>query len=205
LLSTCTIFVPLKLEHILYNMKKIILFVLPLIAVTILGSSCNDQKTAQELIQEEKKAIQRFVSKNNIDVLDSYPKDGVFAENQYYRNPDGLFIQVVDSGNGKRAVPYKHEICVRFDGVQWFKSDTTMVSSFYTNGNRPYEFTYGISGSYSNDQSTLACPGWEIPLAFVGEYAVVNLIVPSNLGSAYDQNSYRPVFFKNLKYTRFRE
>ena len=186
-------------------MKKIISLVLSLIAVTILVSSCNDQKTAQELIQEEKKAIQRFVAKNNIKTLDSYPENGVFAENEYYRNPDGLYINVVDSGNGKRAVPYKHEICVRFDGVQWFKSDTLSFSSFDTNGNNPYEFTYGISQSYANDQNTLACPGWEIPLAFVGEYAVVNLIVPSNLGSAYDQSTYRPVFFRNLKYTRFRE
>ena len=187
-------------------MKKIISVVFSLIVVTILVSSCNDQKTAQELIQEEKKAIQRFVAKNNIITLSSYPEDGVFAENEYYRNPDGLYINVVDSGNGKRAVPYKHEICVRFDGVQWFKSDTVSFSSFSTNGgNYPYEFTYGISGSYSSNYSTLACPGWEIPLAFVGEYAVVNLIVPSNLGSVSDQSSYRPVFFKNLKYTRFRE
>ena len=186
-------------------MKKIISFVFSLIAITILVSSCNDQKTAQELIQEEKKAIQRFVSKNNIITLSSYPEDGVFAENEYYRNPDGLFIHVVDSGNGKRATPYKHEICVRFDGVQWFKSDTLSYSSFDANRNEPYVFTYGISGSYANDYNTLACPGWEIPLAFVGEYAVVNLIVPSNLGSVSDQSYYRPVFFKGLKYTRFRE
>ncbi len=182
-------------------MKKITLFLFSLITITILVSSCNDQKTAQELIQEEKKAIQRFVTKNGIKTLSSYPENGVFAANEYYRNPDGLYINVVDSGNGKRAVPYKDEICVRFDGVQWFKSDTVSYSSYDTNKNYPYVFTYG--NSYSYDQY-YACAGWAIPLSYVGENAIINLIVPSNLGSTYDQKSYRPVFYKRLQYTRFK-
>ncbi|MDR1369390.1 MAG: DUF4827 domain-containing protein [Dysgonamonadaceae bacterium] len=180
-------------------MKKIILFVFSLISITIFVSSCNDQKTAQELIQEEKKAIQRFVTKNGIKTLASYPENGVFAEDEYYRNPDGLYINVVDSGNGRRAVLGKSEICVRFGGVQWFKSDTISYSSYVTNENYPYTFTYGNTYSYDGYYS---CAGWALPLAYIGENAVVNLIIPSNLGSTYDQSSYRPVFYKKLKYTR---
>ncbi len=197
--KTFTNFVPLKLEQFI-KMKKIVLFVFSFIAVTILVASCNDQKTAQELIQEEKKAIQRFVSKNGIKTLSSYPEDGVFAENEYYRNSDGLYINVVDSGNGKRATSYKDEICVRFEGLQWFKSDTVSYSSYNIIGNNPFTFRYGIN-AYDGQYS---CPGWAIPLAYVGENAVVNLIIPSNLGSTSDQSSYRPVFYKNLKYTHFR-
>lgn len=180
-------------------MKKGILFILSLITIIVLIASCNDQKTAQELIQEEKKAIEKFVARNGIRTLSSYPQDGIFAENEYYRNPDGLYIHVVDSGNGRRAVS-ADEIQVRFDGVQYFKSDTTSYSSDYYSS-YPISFLYGNPYSYYG--SYFACTGWVIPLSYVGEGAVVNLIIPSNLGATSDQSAYRPVFYKGLRYTSF--
>ena len=179
-------------------MKKGISFILSLITIIVLISSCNDQKTAQELIQEEKKAIERFIARNGIRTLSSYPKDGVFAENEYYRNPDGLYIHVVDSGNGRRAVN-ADEIQVRFSEIQYFKSDTTSTSSDYISA-YPFAFLYGNPYSYD---SYYSCIGWAIPLSYVGEGAVVNLIIPSNLGATNDQNAYRPVFYKGLRYTSF--
>ncbi|MDR3060934.1 MAG: DUF4827 domain-containing protein [Dysgonamonadaceae bacterium] len=182
-------------------MKKGILFILSLIAVIIFISSCNDQKTAQELIQEEKKAIERFIARNGIRTLSSYPKDGVFAENEYYRNPDGLYIHVVDSGNGRRVV-VSDEIQVRFDEMQYFKSDTSSVSSDLISID-PFAFLYGNPYSYDNYGGYYTCIGWVIPLSYVGEGAIVNLIIPSNLGASGDQNAYRPVFYKGLRYTSF--
>ncbi len=180
-------------------MKKITLFLLSIVAITTFLSSCNDAKTTQELIQEEKKSIQRFVAKNNIKTLSNYPADGKFAENEYYRDPDGLYVHVVDSGNGKR-VKFGDEICVRFDGVQWFKSDTVSYDSYTANGNQPFTFTYGNSLSYD---ASFACSGWAIPLSYVTEGAIIDLIIPSNLGSNYDNKYVRPVFYKRLQYTRF--
>jgi len=37
----------------------------------------------------------------------------------------------------------------------------------------------------------------------VGEGAVVNLIIPSELGNSNDNSSVSPVFYRNLQYTKF--
>ena len=178
-----------------YNMKKTILFVVSLFCLILATSSCNDRKTAQEMLKEEKKAIQRFISRNGIKLLSEYPENGVFGENEYFRTSGGLYIHVVDSGNGTRAKLY-NEVLVRFSGLSYFKNDTSIIKPVQV---RPYEFIYGNSNSYDD----LGCDGWAIPLQYVGLNAVVNLIIPSSLGNYSDRLNYRPIYYERLKYTAF--
>ena len=184
-------------------MKSRIFGIISVIAVVFcMFFSCNDGKNLQELLQEERKAIDRFISMNEFVILKEYPKDGVFEENEYFKTNDGLFLHVVDSGNGKRA-KLRDDVCVRFDYYQYVKDyaqgDTTKnYLPFYD----PFYFVYGISGTYSSYYS-LVCQAWVIPLEYVGEEAVLNLIVPSSIGSYSDNSSIIPVFYKNLRYTRF--
>ncbi len=181
-------------------MKKTILFVLSFIALVVVASSCDKNETLQEKIEEEKKAIQRFIDKNDFIILSAYPQDGVFKEKEYYKTSSGLYINVIDSGNGKRATPLKDEIQVRFEGMLYFKSETKEVDSDQLSPFGPMSFIYGNTYSYG----TYGCKGWEEPLGYVGEEAVVSLIVPSNVGNYADKNTnIVPVFYKQLKYTRF--
>jgi len=64
-------------------MKKTSIFVITSIVLLIglLSFSCNKQKSLQERLQEEKRAIERYIIRNNIKPLEDYPKDGVFKEN----------------------------------------------------------------------------------------------------------------------------
>ncbi|GHT27130.1 hypothetical protein FACS189432_02960 [Bacteroidia bacterium] len=165
--------------------------------------SCNDQKTLQEMLREEKKAIERFIDRNDFVVLDSYPKDSIFGEKEYYKTNDGLYIHVVDRGSSVRAKALDN-VTIRFEYQHSVKDaargDTTTIikpSLLY-----PFSFVYGISQTYSVTSSPV-CVGWVIPLAYIGEGAVVDIIIPSSIGSYSDSNSILPVFYKNLRYTSF--
>jgi hypothetical protein len=160
----------------------------------------------QEYIREEKKAIERYILSQKIEVLDEYPDDSIFSENQYYKTSDGLYMHVVDRGNLERKVKAYEEVLLRFDFLYYIKSfvsgstDSLVPSYYYL----PVEFRYGIPGSYSNDLSGLACNGFAIPLSYVGEGGVVDLIIPSELGNSTDNASFAPVFYRRVKYTKFR-
>ena len=184
---------------------KQILF-LSLIALAIIGTSCNDYESVQEKLRKEKKVINAYIDRNDIKVIKEYPADGVFGENEYFRTPDGLYINVVDSGNGRRVTPYVDEVQVRFETVIDLKTHISDETDGIYDGSYfdfPKEFIYGNSYSYSEDTDYLACDGWAIPLGFVGERAVVNLIIPSSLAGSYYNSNYRPLVFKNLTYTTF--
>ena len=186
-------------------MKKTTIFILLAIVLSSINIACDNQKTAMELIREEKKAIERYLERQNITVLKNYPQNGVFGEKEYFRTGDGLYMHVVDSGNGNRVKPMIDQVQVRFESFYYIKSyvsgQTTPVTLDYSWF--PMEFIYGQSGSYAADPSGLPCDGWAIPLRYVGEGAIVDLIIPSGLGNSSDNSAFSAVFYKNLRYTNF--
>jgi hypothetical protein len=197
-------------------MKKCALGIVSVVIVSCISFSCSQSKSLQELLQEESKAMDQFITSSDLVILKDYPKDGVFKENEYFKSPEGLFFHVVDSGNGRR-VQLRDEVCVRFDYCQLVKDvasgDTTKIYFPYTptylytglltslNG-QPYSFIYGLPQTYSGNYSPV-CQAWIIPLLYVGEDAIVDMIIPSSIGSYTDNSSVLPVFYKNLHYTRF--
>jgi len=187
-------------------MKKWIPGIPAIVVVSCILFSCSQSKSLQELLQEEKKAIDRFIAMNDLVILKDYPKDGVFKEKEFFRTGDGLFFQVVDSGNGTR-VRLLNEVSVRFDYNQNIKTAVQGDSSVWVpNPYMPYTFVYGITQTYTSASSTTYypnCQAWVLPLSYVGEGAVLNLIIPSALGSYMDNLNVTPVFYRNLRYTRF--
>ncbi|MDR2805788.1 MAG: DUF4827 domain-containing protein [Dysgonamonadaceae bacterium] len=187
-------------------MKKTVVFILSSICLGLAAVSCDNSKSMQEYIREEKKSIERYLLSQKIDVLTEYPKDSIFKENQYYKTSDGLYMHVADRGNPTHRAEAYDEVLVRFDYFYYIKSyvsgvtDSIVLNYLYL----PITFKYGIPGSYSNDPAGLACNGFAVPLSYVGEGAVVDLIIPSELGNTSDNSSFAPVFYKNLKYTKFR-
>jgi len=197
-------------------MKKGALGIVWVMIISCIFSSCNSSKSLQELLQEEQKAIDRFINDSSFIVLKNYPADGVFKEKEYYRTTEGLFFHVTDSGNGNRA-QLVNDISVRFDYTQLVKNvasgDSSKMYYPYTStylstgainiaSGQPYSFTYGIAATYSGTYSPV-CQAWVLPLSYVGEGAVIDMIIPSALGSYNDNMNVTPVFYKNLRYTKF--
>ena len=194
-------------------MKKWISGIVFLVIISCISFSCNKQKSLQELLQEERKAIDRFINMNDLVILKDYPKDGVFKEKEYFRTNEGLFFHVVDSGNGTRIQPLndvtvRYEYCLLVKDI--VKGDTIKYyfpyhpSYPYLSPLQPISFVFGISQTYTSSV-TPVCQGWVIPLMYVTEGAVLDMIIPSSIGSYYDNQYYNifPVFYKNLRYTRF--
>ena len=184
-------------------MRTKILGILFLAIVSCVFSACkNNNKSLQELLQEERKAIDRYIVMNDLVILKNYPKDGVFGEKEYFKTDEGLFIQVVDSGNGKR-VKLLDDVCVRYAYNQLVKEvakgDTT---KYLFNSYEPFSFIYGIQKTYSPTYSPV-CEAWVIPLKYISEDAILNLIIPSSIGCYSDNSQVVPVFYRNLRYTKF--
>lgn len=182
-------------------MKKVIYLLLSLIVLTAV-SSCNKQKTVQEILREQQKAIDLLIDRNDFVILKEYPKNGIFKEKEFYLTSDGLYIHVSDTGNGRKVTPMKDVVTVRFNYcfiVQDYidGTDTLLYRPSYLE--MPFEFRYGITGSYTR----MACNGWAYPLEYVTEGAIVDLIIPSKLGSSSDESAYYARFFKDLQYTSF--
>ena len=184
-------------------MKKAALGVVWIILLSCFFPSCNNSKSLQELLQEEQKAIDRFINENGFVILKNYPSDSVFKDKEYYRTTEGLFFHVVSPGNGNK-VQLLNDVSVRYDFCKYVKDaaagDTTSYPFF--NYGLPYSFVYGVTQTYSGTYSPV-CQAWVIPLSYVGENAVVDMIIPSSLGSYTDNTNVTPVFYQGLRYTRF--
>jgi hypothetical protein len=186
-------------KYQLNEMKKTLTILTALAAIFLLPISCNNSKTMQERIQEEKKAIETYIARNRLNILTKYPADGVFGEKDFFKNSDGIYFHVVDSGNGQRAVALRDEIILRYESVHYIGvSDTAVYESV---DNYPYSFIYGLSASYSS--SSTVCSGWAAPLEYVGLHAVVDMILPSNYGNSTDRTNFNPTFYKGVRYTNF--
>jgi len=186
-------------------MKKWTLGFVIIATVSCVSFSCQQSKSLQELLQEETKAIERYITMNNLTILKKYPDNGVFNDNEFFRTDEGLFIQVVDSGNGTR-VQSGNDVSLRFEHLQYIKNyvkgDT---SQYFHDPYHPFSFMYFSRSSYIPAKENIndISQAWVIPLSYVNEKAVINLIVPSSIGSSSDNNEIRPVFYRNLHYTRF--
>lgn len=179
-------------------------------------SSCNDTKTYEELKADEKKVIKRILAEKNINVLSEYPKDGVFGENEFVQLSSGIYLNVVDSGNGNRAVYDETTVLVRASG-EWFETDTSYTFSTFVNSAYPFEFKYGYAYNVVSEKASdyyyymFFGMGFESILAYVGEGAIVKLIVPgyseiggyaagSSMQNA-DGSVYIPIYYDKVKYT----
>lgn len=194
-------------------MKNRIVGIALLSAFMMIGfMACNNGKTAQEYLREEKKAIEKYIDRKGLKTDDIKNLSKYWADDRYkdvyFRTDDGLYINFLDTGNGRRVVANKDIVCVRFSYMYDVKSyvsgtDTLGYAPNYIYW--PFTFQYGNQGSYTEQGKpvVLACDGWAIPLKYVGERAKVNLIIPSALGNSTDNTNYIPRFFSELQYTSF--
>jgi hypothetical protein len=188
--------------------------------------SCNKVVTYEEKKAAERKIIRRILAEKDIEVLDEYPKDGVFKENQFFQLNSGIYLNVVDSGNGNRAVydgTNSTDVLVRVSGKCYYPNTTDDYEfNTFANNFAPIEFKYGYAynvvqehSQYSSIYSNFFGMGIESILAFVGDSAVVKLLVPGHAeirsgNSSYSAGStlqstpssyFIPIFYDRVRYT----
>lgn len=174
--------------------------ILMILCSIVFVSSCNKNKSYTDMLKDEKKAIERFIDEQGFEILKDYPKDGVFGEKQFVKLSSGLYLNVVDSGNGNRA-EYGRNILLRASG-RVLLHDTVTFNGFdplniiiYW----PMEFRYGIYSS-NDTEGYFFSTGLMNGLEYVGDSSVVKMIVPFKLGSSYQQTDGKPIYYDRIRY-----
>lgn len=184
-------------------MKKGFSILMMITAAILVMSACSkSQRTYTEMLNDERKAINKLIDSLDLKILDAYPGNGVFADNEFYKLPSGLYLNVVDSGNGNRAVYNSTTILCRFtfDYITGLTGTYETVDGF-DNTFYPLIFTYGGSTAYGDQNFiTLYGQGLVEPLSFVGDSSIVKLIVPFKVGGEQQQYNGDPIYYKKVRY-----
>ena len=197
----------LHLRPIQKKKMKTKIFIAMLLGMSICLSSCDkDRISYPKMKKEQRKAIDQFISSQGIEVLHKYPANGVFGEKQFYLTDEGVYIHVVDSGNGHRAQFRKTEVLMRFSGRTFFKQDTTRFE-FFANRWEPFEFTYGRADMVQHQHSKARdayyyffSTGLETALKYVGDRSTVRMIVPFDVGSEDQLNRGNPLYYDKVTF-----
>lgn len=188
-------------------MKKGFNILMMMMGALLLVSACGkSNRTLVEMQKDERKAIRKLMDSLNIQVIKDYPADGKFAENEFLELKSGLYMNVIDSGNGTRAVLGSTKVFCRFemDYIDVVNNRVAYVNGF-DNMFQPMEFTYityNIPRDLIEDRNLegLFSQGIVEPLEYVGDNSYVKLIVPFKVGSLSQQRNGDPIYYKRLRY-----
>ncbi|MCD7710037.1 MAG: DUF4827 domain-containing protein [Porphyromonadaceae bacterium] len=177
-------------------------------------SACNNSKTYIELRKEEDNAIDKFLSSDD-HWVSNLPADGEefeTAENSdnppYYKLEDGVYMQIQSIG----YLDSTNTFFVSGDKVYFRYTRMSLTSwadgTISTSGNMSdasgssdtYYFSYNpsVTGSTYSVYYEYGL-GIEYPLKYVGNGALLYLIVPSKMGFSSEVSSVVPYLYK-IKY-----
>lgn len=178
--------------------------ILLILCAALVAISCSKTKSYTDMLKDEKKAIERLIDANDFEILDDFPKDSIFKENQFVKLENGVYLNIIDKGSSERAVQYKTKMLYRCKLRYILDTDTLVFENYgpHSNGTYPIPFTYGdYSKSNPYDASyQRVSEGLQTPLQYVGDRAKVKLIVPFKRGTYYDQSKGQPVYYEILEY-----
>ena len=183
-------------------MKKIYYIVILLTAFLIFASSCKDQMTYSDRLKAEEQAIDRFILKNELSILEKYPSDGIFDENEFYKDPEtGVYYNIISYGDTTKALFIGEKIYVRFSGLKYFLTDDSTTYSNMNPSIYPYAQEIEFIGPVTSATKSLyEYPGWVVPLTKVGHNGAVKLIVPFSMGSSNERSQFQPTYYDRVQY-----
>ncbi len=193
-------------------MRKSFYFLL-VFFVAMAGVSCNKTQSYTDMLNAQKKAINKLIDENDFEILSNFPEDSIFKENQFVKLDNGVYLNIISKGNSDRAVLYSTDIQTRFVAHMFMGTDTGTVDLMgpHSNGTSPVEFKYGYytAGLTDNYNNQFIGEGLASGLPYVGDSAYVKLIVPfklmTDIGSSYYygtsfKSSGIPVYFVKVRY-----
>ena len=174
-------------------MKKI--FIAAFISIVAIGilSSCNKSRTYAQRLGDEKKLIERFIDKNDLKVLNEYPKDSVFKSNEFFFDASsGIYYNVIEKGSSRR-IKNGEEFYIRFKGLRYLSNHDSIPAIGNIDSKLPEVLVYG-------NASTYLTAAWVTPIKNIGDRAKVKMIVPFNMGLPTDQQGYRTAYYEEIDY-----
>ncbi|MDR1258923.1 MAG: DUF4827 domain-containing protein [Tannerellaceae bacterium] len=185
-------------------MKKSFNTVLVLFTLLLIVS-CRSDRTYSNMLEAQENAIDRLIDENGFEILKSYPADGVFKDNQFIILDNGVYLNVIDSGNGNRAVNGSTYVFSRFYVkclIEWQYMDTTTIDCF-KNGTEPIIYRYGSSSPAQDNNSAIFFSTLMFSaLEYVGDDSEVKLIIPFHIkgNNQTFQSAGVPLFFSKIRF-----
>lgn len=176
---------------------KILSGILTMLLCAIMVVSCNEQKSYAELLDEENKAVDKFLKTQT--VINTIPADSVFEvgiDAPYYRlDEDGyVYMQVIYDGG---------DVKVKYNDVVFFRYSRINILTWADGGDQePAGNDDDLSAAYSfNFQNTTLSSttqygtGIQLPLNYLKVPCKVNLLIKSKAGSTNDLTSVTPYLY----------
>lgn len=204
-------------------MKKLSILLTMVFGLGLFFQSCNNGKTYAEMKEEERDAIKRFIELNDIKVIDEDQfaaqdsTTNVSANEYVLFEETGVYMQVIERGNGEPLGEGRHEILVRYveeriksDG----ESDTislNTLSSLYahpdefilTKEDKSYSATFTTLGAMYNAHTSAYVPsGWLLALNYlkvgreISGRSKIKLILPHSQGTSTATAEVFPCFYE---------
>lgn len=198
-------------------MKKISILLVSVFLLGLIFPACNNGKTYAELKEEERDAINRFIDKEGIKVisLDQFKAQDSTTnvkENEFVLFSDnGVYMQIIERGNGEELKDGRHEILARYMETQILESGEQDTLSYNTEYTYPEDMMVTKSGK--NYQGTFtsgtmtyygaAVPsGWLLPMNYlrigreISGRSKIRLIVPHGEGTITASSRVYPCYYE---------
>jgi len=172
-------------------------------AIMMIASCGKSARTYTQMLNDEKKAIGRLIDREGIEVLKSFPENGVFGENQFFQLSNGVYINIIDSGNGNRAIPGSTIVLARLEVEYWdVLNDTSYTYNGFSSNFYPLRFTYGSNLLAPVPQifGDLYSDGIVTGLSYVGDSSLIKAIIPFKIGSQVQKTNGDPLYISRLRY-----
>lgn len=215
-------------------MKKLVFLFLSLLTAGSLFQACDNSKTYAEMLEDEKNAVEKFISDNGINVisLDEFKQNDSITnvdKNEYvFFSNDGIYMQIVKGARGATnevdTFANNNEICARYAETNIATGELAAfnipmddymdASQLYAN---PAVFRYVKTETYAAGtfiqmdyvwatyyQSTVVPQGWLLALPYVRDNSHVRLIIPSKMGHQSAQQYVTPYFYDITEFRKTR-
>lgn len=154
--------------------KKLIIGLFAVASAVSMLVSCESATSYSRQLEAEEKLIEDWIARNNIVILDQFPEDSLFAENEMYHFEDGIYYQLLERGEGE---PLRQGDVIVLRYMSSTLDVNPVVEDYWTTEDRPYpnEIVYG--------SNTGSCTGWTKAFELMKRSgAHARIIVPSKLG-----------------------
>lgn len=200
-------------------MKRLSILLASVFLLGLVFQSCNNGKTYAEMKEDEKEAIQRFIDKQDISVISSnqfMEQDSVtnVDKNEYVLfSESGVYMQILDRGNGETMEDGRHEVLIRYLEAQINESgglDTLTYNTTtpypdvmqLTKSGKSYSATFTEGTMYSYYSVAYVPTGWLVPFDYlkvgreISARSKIRLIVPHSEGTYSATTSVYPCYYE---------
>lgn len=169
-----------------------------MVVVSIVLWSCENSQNYSVQLEKQYKMIREYFATNNIKLIEQYPADSVFADNEFlWMGQDSIAFRLTKKGVGDTVVPGNH-IYLRW--VQYSLENGDSVSYWTTSDiNYPLELTFDPDPNslFNLTRSNTNCIGWQSAIRLMQRSdAVAEIIVPSPIGTLDAFNAVKAYRYK---------